>query len=91
MNDAQREARERIQKVLDETVDTLGPSSEDDQSDVPQGSWMVTGWAMAIDYTVIGDDGETETWTACIHAKGTSSSHAMGLGAYIADTLKPNI
>lgn len=88
MNDAQRMARERIDELLVELTDLMGPASNDeDEDDRPDGPWMMTAWALAVDYAVEGRDGDVETWSVAMKSRGCPRAHAVGLGITIKDML----
>lgn len=86
MEDARDQVVERVTALLDELMDLIkpqlctDPSCTAEHEDIPNGPWMISGWAMAIDVTAEGSE-NVETWTTCWRSKGIPRTQALGLGA----------
>lgn len=85
-----RNAEARLSALLEELIDLLKPSAYCDDPDcsvdhehVPDGPWMIDGWAIAIDLVAESKESEydiVETWTTYLRSKGLPQTQCIGLG-----------
>lgn len=88
MDPASDQVSERISALLEELIDLVKPEHcgdpECDHDHMPEGPWMITGWALAVDCAAEQPEtGEVETWTGCFRSKNLPRTQCHGLGATI--------
>jgi hypothetical protein len=87
MEQSMSEVADRVSALLEELIDLLKPEPCDDpecdHAGIPEGPWMISGWALAVDLTAEGDDGEVDTDPMFFRSKNLPRTQCCGLGKLI--------
>lgn len=94
MGEEKKIVSKRIGELLEEMIDLIKPDGTCGDPDCmqihdtpPEGPWMITGWAMAVDLTAESiDNDDVETWTLVFRSRGLPRTQCLGLGATIVDS-----